>query len=106
MSAAFGQTAPIRDGSWELGGFAGASYGVGEAAVMGGGNLSYAVKAFFLPYVEYSFLPNVERESTGAIGSTNFTAKANYAANVSDFHGGVHLRWKIKDSRWAPYAAF
>ena len=101
------QTAPIRRGSFEVGGFAGATYGVSQAAPMGGGNISYAVTKMFLPYVEYSYFPNIQRQASGSIGSTTNTfSSASYSTNASDFHVGVHLRFPIRESRLAPYGAF
>jgi hypothetical protein len=98
---------PVRKGSYEIGGFMGASYGVGEGAVMGGGNVSYALTKEILPYVEYSYLPNVQRTTNGFIGGTQNPATATYGANVSDFHVGVHIRFQIRENRhFAPYAAF
>jgi hypothetical protein len=100
------QTAPIRQGSFEVGGFMGASYGVSEGAVMGGGNVSYAVTKMFLPYVEYSYFPSIEHTLNGTVGGTTNAFSASFPATASDFHVGVHLRFPIRESRVAPYAVF
>src|SRR5437763_2963623 len=61
LSGAFAQVPEIRANSFELGGFIGASYGIDQARVMGGGNVSYAVNKWLLPYVEYSYFPGFQR---------------------------------------------
>jgi hypothetical protein len=57
-AAAFGQVSAVRAGSFEIGPFIGASYGIDKFRVMGGGNITYALKnKYVLPYFEYSYLP-------------------------------------------------
>ena len=48
-----------RAGSLELGGFAGASYGIDQFRIMGGGNATFAANRWLLPYVEYSYFPGI-----------------------------------------------
>lgn len=93
-------------GSIELGGFVGATYGIGTYAEMGGGNLSYAVNKYLLPYVEFSYFPEIERQLSGTIGGTNNPYKVDYSLAGTDFHGGVHVRVPIKESRIVPYGVF
>ena len=50
-SAAFAQNASaVRANSFEVGGFVGASHGLDRYQVMGGGNVTYAVNKYILPY--------------------------------------------------------
>ena len=70
---------------------------------MGGGNLSYGVSRYVLPYVEYSYFPGIRREDTISLGG-NQTARYTFDIPVSDFHGGLHLRVPIGGSRVVPYA--
>ena len=105
-STASAQTAPIRTGSIEVGGFAGASYGISQAAPMGGGNVSYAAYKMLLPYVEYSYFPSIQHTINGTINKTNDPYSASFNASASDFHVGVHVRFPIRETRLAPYAAF
>src|ERR1017187_5599200 len=100
------QVPEVRQGSFELGGFVGSSYGVDSYRVMGGGNLSYAVTKVFLPYVEYSYFPGIEREISGMIGGTNSPYTVRYSVPISDFHGGIHIRFIHKESKFVPYAVF
>jgi hypothetical protein len=93
-------------GSIELGGFVGATYGIGSYGEMGGGNLSYAVNKYLLPYVEFSYFPSLERELTGTIAGTNNPYKVDYSLVGTDFHGGIHFRVPIKESRIVPYGVF
>jgi hypothetical protein len=107
VSIASAQTAPIRTGSIEVGGFAGASYGISQAAPMGGGNISYAVYKMLLPYVEYSYFPSIQHTLSGnAGGDTRFPFSAPFSATASDFHGGIHFRVPIPETRLAPYGVF
>ena len=100
------QVPEVRQGSFELGGFVGASYGVDSYRVMGGGNVSYAVTKILLPYVEYSYFPGIERSVSGTIGNTNTPFTGSYSVPLSDFHGGVHVRLIHKESKFVPYAVF
>ena len=58
------QLSVIRPGSFEIGPFLGASYGIDETRVMGGGNVTFAINKYILPYVEYSYLPGIGRDVT------------------------------------------
>jgi hypothetical protein len=113
VSLASAQTAPIRSGSFELGGFMGSTYNVSQGAIMGGANLSYAVTKIFLPYIEYSYFPSIGRTGTGTTfendcGPNNqaCTFSTNYTTHAIDFHGGVHIRIPIRETRFAPYGVF
>jgi hypothetical protein len=100
------QMAPIRDGSFELGAFGGVSTGIGKGSGMGGGNLSYAVTKILLPYVEYSYFPKITLSPSYIINGGTNPLTGNISEHASDIHGGVHLRFPIKESKFAPYAAF
>jgi hypothetical protein len=99
------QMAPIRDGSFELGAFGGVSTGIGKGSAMGGGNVSYAVTNVVLPYVEYSYFPKITLSPSYIINGSSNPLTGNISEHASDFHGGVHLRFQIKESKFAPYAA-
>jgi len=97
----------VRSGSFEIGGFAGASYGVDAFRVMGGGNVTYAVNKWLLPYVEYSYFPGIARSISQPVpGLPNVSAQSTYSTPLSDFHGGVHIRIPIRESRVVPYLVF
>jgi hypothetical protein len=103
------QDAPaVRKGTTELGVFLGSSYGADEFRVMGGGNVSYAVTKWLLPYGEFSYFPGLPRQQ----GQPNLGDKgsgggvANYDVPLSDFHGGVHIRVPIREKRFVPYGVF
>jgi hypothetical protein len=101
------QVSVVRSGSFEIGGFVGASYGVDSFRVMGGGNVTYAVNRWLLPYVEYSYFPGIERSISQPVpGIPNLTAQSIFSAPLSDFHGGVHIRIPIRESRVVPYGVF
>src|SRR4051794_31899610 len=77
----------VRSGSFEIGGFAGASYGVDAFRVMGGGNVTYAVNKWLLPYVEYSYFPGIARSISQPVpGLPNVSAQSTYSTPLSDFH--------------------
>lgn len=98
------QVSVVRSGSFEIGGFSGASYGVDGFRVMGGGNVTYAVNRWILPYVEYSYFPGIARSISQTVpGLSGVTATATYSAPLSDFHGGVHIRLPIRESPIVPY---
>src|SRR5262249_54051667 len=95
----------VRSGSFEVGPFIGASYGIDELRVMGGGNITFALNKWVLPYAEYSYFPGIGRNATGSdavIGQY----KLHYSIPISDFHGGVHLRIPIRESPIVPYLVF
>lgn len=108
VQGAFAQTAPIRQGSVEAGGFVGASYGISSAAPMGGGNVSWAVTKVLLPYVEYSYFPSIQHTLSGQVHNATenkyYPYSTTFPASASDFHVGVHIRGQIKETRLAPYA--
>lgn len=103
---AFAQNAAvIRSNSFEIGPFFGSSYGIDQFRVMGGGNLTYAINSRILPYVEYSYFPGIGRVDTRTF-STGNTVTYRYAVPLSDFHGGVHIRFPIRESKIVPYGVF
>jgi len=101
-----GQQVPaVRQGSFELGAFVGSSYGLDHYRVMGGGNVSYGLTKYILPYVEYSYFPGIERQINGTFPNGGaFTVKEEIP--ISDFHGGVHIRIPIRESHLVPYGVF
>lgn len=104
MGSAQGVTSVVRSGSFELGGFAGASYGVDQLRVMGGGNVTYAINKWLLPYVEYSYFPGIARTVSQPFpGGPVAIATATYSSPLSDFHAGVHIRIPIRESPIVPY---
>jgi hypothetical protein len=102
-SAAFGQSSVVRSGSIEIGPFIGASYGIDTFRVMGGGNITYALKnKYVLPYFEVSYFPGLPHTSTDVNGTIY-----SYSTALTDIHGGVHIRMPIfKESRLVPYLVF
>jgi len=93
----------VRSGSFEIGGFAGASYGVDDFRAMGGANVTYAINKWILPYAEYSYFPGVARKLQTTIPGTGITATGTFSLPLSDFHGGVHIRIPIRESPIVPY---
>jgi opacity protein-like surface antigen len=97
-AAANAQDAPeVKAKTWEVGTFAGSSFGLDKYRVMGGANVGYAITKHIFPYAEVSYLPGIGRRETGA-GST-----IDYELPVTDFHGGVHLRFTKPGWRFVPY---
>src|SRR5436305_444361 len=54
----------VRSGSFEIGPFVGGSYGVDKFRGMGGGNVTFAINKYILPYAEYSYFPGIGRQTT------------------------------------------
>ncbi len=100
--AVFAQSSVVRSGSLEIGPFIGASYGIDKFRVMGGGNITYALKnKYVLPYFEVSYFPGLPHTSTDASG-TVFA----YSTGLTDVHGGVHIRLPFKEKPFVPYLVF
>lgn len=98
---AMAQNAPIlRPGVTEVGGFVGASYGIDQTRVMGGGNVVYSLTQTFMPFGEVSYFPGIGR-STGLQNIPGATA--TYSIPLVDFNAGFHLRIPIPKSRIIPY---
>jgi hypothetical protein len=105
--AAFGQSAPhLSANTFEVGGFAGASYGADSWRLMGGGNVTYGITRHILPYAEFSYFPGITREISGNFVGTGETFNVTFDQPITDFHGGVHIRLPIKESRLVPYLVF
>ena len=91
-------TPDLRAGNFELGLYGGSSYGVDSFRPMGGVNLSYSLPKLLLPYVEFSYFPELIR---------NYTAPGQVftlSASLADIHGGVHIRILPHETRIVPYA--
>jgi hypothetical protein len=98
-TSAVAQQGPIvHQGTTELGGFIGSSYGLDSWRAMGGGNVAYAVTRVVMPYAEFSYFPGIQRNASFPSGSVS------YSVPVSDVHAGVHLRIPLGESPIVPYA--
>jgi opacity protein-like surface antigen len=69
---------------------------------MGGGNIAYGLNCRFFPFVEASYLPGVLRTVNIPTGAT--TSYQQFNVNMTDFHGGLHIRVPLPESRVLPYA--
>lgn len=96
----------IRSGSIEIGPFLGASYGIDQTRFMGGGNVTFAVNKYILPYAEFSYFPGIGRSTSGTFPGTGRPFTTTYSLPLSDFHGGVHIRIPIKEKPIVPYLVF
>ena len=99
--SALAQDAPIiREGVTEVGGFVGASYGIDQTRVMGGGNVVYSLTKNFMPFGELSYFPGIGRSQSvvGVPGATE-----TYSIPLLDFNAGFHVRVPIPKSRFVPY---
>ncbi|HTX33910.1 MAG TPA: hypothetical protein VME43_02780 [Bryobacteraceae bacterium] len=106
-AAAFGQSVSfLRPGSIEVGPFLGASYGIVNAQYMAGGNFTVAANKYILPYVEFTYLPQVASPpvvSSLPAGVSSVSVDRNIS--FYDFHGGVHIRFPIHEKPFVPYLA-
>lgn len=99
--SAFGQASVVRSGSFEVDPFIGASYGIDKFRVMAGGNVTYAVTKYILPYFEYSYFPGIPHTVSGGGCSATLNTPLN------DIHGGVHVRLPFtKESPVVPYLVY
>ncbi|MBM3782760.1 MAG: hypothetical protein FJW30_00285 [Acidobacteria bacterium] len=96
----------VRSGSFEVGGFVGASYGIDEFRWMGGANVTYAANKWILPYGEFSYFPGIGRKQSRTIPGLSQPVNINYNIPLTDFHGGVHIRMPIREFPIVPYAVF
>lgn len=104
---AFAQSAPyLSPNTFEVGGFLGSSYGLDRFRVMGGGNVTYGITRHILPYAEFSYFPGIQRKQSGTFPGTGQPFDITFDVPIADFHGGVHIRLPIKESRYVPYAVF
>lgn len=100
----------VRKDVMELGVFVGSNFAPGRDGAtfdgfrpMGGGNVTYSIGKYILPYVEYSYFPEVH----GSYRPTGATRTIDYSTQIHDFHGGVHLRTEpIPGTKLVPYAVF
>ncbi len=100
LGGAMAEDVPIlRQNTFELGGFVGASYGVDKARVMGGGNLTYSAMRNILPYVEVSDFPSIQRTLPAqALGGT-----IHYDTPLADINFGIHARVRLPKTPIVPY---
>lgn len=105
----FGADAPsVRKGVMELGAFGGANFAPGQDGAtfdgfraMGGGNVTYSVTKYILPYAEYGYFPEIQ----GSYRPEGATRRIDYTNQIHDFHGGAHLRTEpIPGTGLVPYA--
>jgi outer membrane protein with beta-barrel domain len=99
--SAAAQNAPIiRQGVTEVSGFVGASYGIDQTRVMGGGNVVYSLTTNFMPFGEVSYFPGIGRTQSvvGIPGATE-----SFSIPLTDFNFGFHIRVPIAKSRIIPY---
>jgi hypothetical protein len=99
-SGAFAQGVIIRQGVTEVGGFVGASFGIDQTRVMGGGNVVYSLTRTFMPFGEVSYFPGIGRTQNlvGVQGGS-----VAFSIPLTDFNFGFHLRVPIPRSRIIPY---
>ncbi len=99
------QTASVvRSGSYEVGGFVGASYGIDDFRWMGGANVTYAANKYILPYAEFSYFPGIGRKQSRTFPTIAKPVDISYNIPLTDFHGGVHIRMPIREFPIVPYA--
>lgn len=92
----------VRPGNLELGLFAGESYGLDRFRPMGGANFAYGLTRALFPFGEVSYLPGILRQTKVATGATE--SNQQYSINMTDLHGGLHIRVPRAESRVVPYA--
>jgi hypothetical protein len=90
---------PVSTGDVEVGAFVGESYGLDKFRPMFGGNVAYGWTRALYPFFETSYLPGIERAYDVRNGTTT-----RYKVNMTDVHGGIHVRFPIGGSPIVPYA--
>lgn len=92
----------LRPNQFEVGGFAGFSYGVDQSRVMGGGNVTYSALRWLLPYAEVSYFPSIARTLiSSSNGVPNTKDVIDVPITAVDF--GVHMRVRVPHTRIVPY---
>lgn len=108
-SAAIAQDEPaVRQGTTEIAAFVGSARDANGFKVMGGGNLAYAVTRPVMLYGEFTYFPEVGGGiPTGGGFSIAQGGVVSYAYTpaIEDIHGGIHIRFPIKEHHVVPYAA-
>lgn len=104
LPAAAADAPPLRQNQFEVGGFGGFSYGVDHSRAMGGGNVTYSVTRWLLPYAEFSYFPSIQRTYLSPLpdGSPNY--KEVFDIPLVDANFGVHMRVRVPHTRIVPYA--
>ncbi len=98
----------VRKDVFEFGAFVGSNFAPGQNGAnfdgfraMGGGNVTYSIHKWVLPYFEYGYFPEV----AGSFRPEGATRRIDYTNTIHDFHGGVHLRTDpIPGTGLVPYA--
>ncbi len=88
----------LRAGNKEFNVFGGVSFGKDQQKGMGGANFAYALNKVVMPYFEVGYFPGVGRKYQDSTGSATLDTR------IVDYHGGLHLRLPIAESRFVPYA--
>jgi hypothetical protein len=70
---------------------------------MGGVNLSYSLPKLLLPYVEFSYFPELTRHFDRTLAGNSFPDHFTESAQIEDIHAGVHVRFVQSESRVVPY---
>jgi len=91
----------VKKGDFEVGLFAGESYGLDRFRPMAGANIAYALSRTFFPFAEASYLPGIRRTAPVSTGST--ISRREYTVNMTDVHAGLHIRHPKAESRLVPY---
>jgi len=91
----------VRANQFELGALAGFTYGVDQSRVMGGGNVTYSVLNWLLPYAEFNYFPSIQRSTLLNAGGQK--AKYVYDIPMTDVNFGVHARFRLPHTRFVPY---
>ncbi|MBI1355438.1 MAG: hypothetical protein GC160_13920 [Acidobacteria bacterium] len=103
VGASAQSAAVVRQGSYEIGGMVGASYGIDKFRVMGGANVTFAATRVILPYFEYTYFPGLSRQFDFTIQDTGRSGSSIYEVPLTDVHGGVHIRIPVAESKFVPY---
>jgi hypothetical protein len=98
-----GSAAIMRQGVPEVGGFVGASYGILQTHVMGGGNVVYSLRRTFMPFGEVSYFPGVGQTVTTSVSGLAGATQTHVNLPLTDFNAGFHIRFPIARSRVIPY---
>ncbi|MGA3076502.1 MAG: hypothetical protein ABSG56_22775 [Bryobacteraceae bacterium] len=88
---------------FEIGGFGGFSYGVDHSRAMGGGNVTYSVTNWLLPYAEVSYFPSIQRTYISPLPDGSPDYKEVFDIPLADVNFGVHIRKRLPHTQIVPY---